>query len=204
MWLRVAALLATAPPRNALGHGVAARRRAPRLPDSRAGGGDLRAGEEERIDLCRGQRHQRPGSPSWPRRTPRRRDYYLIVKTLSLDSPSGSWSSSTPQRTATYRDMARHVEAFGVHGPRALGVALPARTKERAFRVCASIQTKRCGSGTGSSTRTPTSLSCLMEARGGARAARKADVVGGMWTDRVAERGSWHPYHRRICGRRSR
>ena len=102
-----------------------------------------------------------------------------------------------PQRSATYREMARHVEAFGVMGH--VRWASPYsgghKQKVRRFAFARLLQKKEIRFGdwvvhadSDEFVVFPDRSFEEVLARAG-----KADVVGGAWTDRVAERGKLAP-----------
>ena len=102
-----------------------------------------------------------------------------------------------PQRSATYREMARHVEAFGVLGHVRWSSPYSGAHKEavRRFAFARLLQKKEMRFGdwvvhadSDEFVVFPDRSFEEVLARAG-----KADVVGGAWTDRVAERGKLAP-----------
>ena len=102
-----------------------------------------------------------------------------------------------PKRTATYREMAHHVEAFGVMGHVRWASPYSGAHKEavRRFAFARLLQKKEMRFGdwvvhadSDEFVVFPDRSFEEVLARAG-----KADVVGGAWTDRVAERGKLAP-----------
>ena len=189
MLLRVAALLAAVAaklPWQNTAHGA---------PSAFAAQGVRRLRAIRTHHLSRGQRHRRPGSPVVAATDASGLLPHLLKHYAWFPIPV----CGRPPRPAASIEKWRIMRSFGVMG-HGLVVATPARTRKVNVCVCASI-TKSAVRGLGRHADSDEFIVFDRSFEEVLRERRKADVVGGMWTDRVAEQGKLAPIPPNLWGR---